>query len=63
MNAITASNRVLMEAATYWDYRPHMIGLIQLDMMAFLEEAERMSKGKAVAESGDLSEPSVLGLL
>jgi hypothetical protein len=61
-HAFTVADRQLVDAAARWDYRPHMIGLMTLDM-AFLDEAERMAKGKAVAEPDDLSGPGTVGML
>jgi hypothetical protein len=52
-HVITNDDRLLVEAATHLDYRTHMIPLLKVDMV-LLEEAERMARGKASAEPGDL---------
>ena len=59
---ITVDDRALVEAATHLDYRAHMISLIKVDMV-LLEEADRMARGKAMAEPGDLAGPSAVSLL
>jgi hypothetical protein len=60
--AITAFDRDLIQAAQYVDYRPHMVSLFSPNM-AYIREAEKYSKGKAVAEPGELADTETLRLL